>query len=90
MRFLLLLILLALLTGGVLYLKPDYRQWLQELPSDVELSGVAAKKTTRLYKWRDTAGHWQITDQPPPRGTAYETFKYREDVNVLPRPPGLK
>jgi len=90
MRTLLALILLALAAGAVMYFKPEYRQWLQGLSSDVGLSGVVPKKTTRLYKWRDAVGHWQITDQPPPQGTAYETLDYREDVNVLPRPPGLK
>ena len=86
---LLLLIALALLAGAFLYFKPEYRQWFQELSSDIGLSGAIPKKTTRLYKWRDATGLWQITDQPPP-DTAYETLEYREDVNVLPRPPGLK
>lgn len=90
MRVLLLLIALALLAGAVLYFKPEYRQRLQELSSDVGLSDVVPKQTTRLYKWRDSGGRWQVTDHPPPRGTNYEMLEYREDVNVLPRPPGLK
>jgi hypothetical protein len=90
MRPLLVLIVLILLAGAVLYFNPEYRQRLQELSSEFGLSSVVPKKTTRLYKWRDAAGHWQISDQPPPRGTASEALEYREDVNVLPRPPGLK
>jgi len=90
MRLVLLLIVLVLLAGAVLYFKPEYRQRLQGLSSDAGLSSMVPKKTTRLYKWRDTAGHWQVTDQPPSPGIRYETLEYREDVNVLPRPPGLK
>jgi hypothetical protein len=90
MRLLLVLIALLLLGGAVLYFKPEFRQRLQEVSSEVGLSGAVPKKTTRLYKWRDAARHWQITDQPPPQGTTYETLEYREDINVLPRPPGLK
>jgi hypothetical protein len=90
MRLVLLLIALALLACAVLYFNPEYRQRLQGLSSDAGLSSVVPKKTTRLYKWRDTADHWQVTDQPPPPGVRYETLEYREDVNVLPRPPGLE
>jgi hypothetical protein len=90
MRPLLVLIVLILLAGAVLFLKPEFRQRLRDLSSDAGLSGVVPKTSTRLYKWRDAAGHWQITDQPPPGDTAYEMLEFREDVNVLPRPPGLK
>lgn len=90
MRLLPPLIALALLAGAVLYFKPEYRQRLQGLASDVGLSSVVPKKTAHLFKWRDAAGRWQISDQPPPQGVAYEMLEYREDVNVLPRPPGVK
>jgi hypothetical protein len=90
MRLFLLLIVLMLVAGGVLYLKPEYRTRIQELSSDIGLSRIAPKNTARLYKWRDAAGNWQITDRLPPDGIAYEKLEYRDDVNVLPRPPGLR
>jgi len=90
MRLLLLLIVLLLIAGLVLYLKPEYRERIQDLSSDIGLSRITPKKTTRLYKWRDASGNWQITDQLPPQGIDYEKLEYREDVNVLPRPPGLQ
>ncbi len=46
------------------------------------------KKTDRLYQWRDADGHWQVTDTPPPEGITYQVRDYRDDVNVLPVPPG--
>ena len=90
MRLFLLLILLLLVAGLVLYLRPEYRDRIQDLSSDIGLSRIAPKKTARLYKWRDAGGNWQITDQLPPEGIDYEKLEYREDVNVLPRPPGLQ
>jgi hypothetical protein len=90
MRLLLLLIVLLLVAGLILYLKPEYRDRIQNLSSDIGLSRIAPKKTARLYKWRDAGGNWQITDQLPPEGIDYEKLEYREDVNVLPRPPGLQ
>ena len=49
-----------------------------------------AKKTDRIYKWRDENGAWQLTDTPPPAGIEFEVSDYREDVNVLPVPPGAE
>jgi hypothetical protein len=90
MRLFLPLTLLLLVAGLVLYLNPEYRVRLQDLSSDIGLSRITPKKTARLYKWRDASGNWQITDQLPPEGVDYEKLEYREDVNVLPRPPGLQ
>jgi hypothetical protein len=90
MRLLLLLIVLSLIASLVLYLKPQYRDRIQDLSSDIGLSRITPTKTARLYKWRDASGNWQISDQLPPEGIGYEMLEYREDVNVLPRPPGLQ
>ena len=72
---------IALLLGaGAAYLWYFERdlasRWLQK--ADI-VSGV-----TTAYKWRDAAGNWQITDQPPRQGIAYETIRVRSDVNILP------
>jgi hypothetical protein len=90
MRLFLLLILLLLVAGLVLYLRPEYRDRMQSLSSDLGLSRITPKKTAHLFKWRDASGNWQITDRLPPEGVDYEKLEYREDVNVLPRPPGLQ
>jgi hypothetical protein len=90
MRMFLLLLVLLLVTGIVLYLRPDYRDRIQYLSSDLGLTRITPKKTEHLFKWRDASGNWQITDQLPPEGVDYEKLEYREDVNVLPRPPGLQ
>ncbi len=90
MRLFLLLIVLLLVAGLIVYLKPEYRNRIQDLSSDIGLSQITPKKTARLFKWRDASGNWQITDQLPPDGIDYEKLEYREDVNVLPRPPGLQ
>lgn len=39
---------------------------------------------TTAYKWRDGNGNWQLTDRPPPAGTAYETIEASSDANIVP------
>jgi len=79
-------LLLVLLAAGVyLYLNPDSWKQLQKLPAQ---TGIG-RQTTHLYKWRNPAGEWQITDHTPAQGVEFEALEYRSDVNVLPVPPQL-
>ena len=86
MRLIWLLIALLLLGGGYVYLYPDTARQLRGQLKAPEIT----HKTARLYKWRNTAGEWQITDTPPPAGIEYERLDYRSDENVLPVPPGVQ
>jgi len=78
---------LAALAAAALYF---YRnplsapEWLQK----AEVLPKAAP--TVVYKWRDAAGAWQITDTPPPQGVPHERLEYHRDTNVLPLPPQLQ
>lgn len=85
MRLLWLLLALLLAGGIYLYLNPDAWKQLRNLPVH---TGIG-KQTAQLYKWRNQAGEWQVTDYPPPQGIEFETLEYRSDVNVLPVPPQL-
>jgi len=42
---------------------------------------------TKLYKWRDATGQWQVSDTPPGEGIKFEVLQYRNDVNVVPALP---
>jgi hypothetical protein len=80
------LLLVLLLAGGIfLYLNPDYRNRLATSASSL----VTPVATSRVYKWRNDKGEWQLTDTLPPEGVRYETLEHRTDENVLPRPPQL-
>jgi len=85
MRFGWLLLVLLLAGGTFLYLNPEYRNRLQNSTSGM----VKPVSTSRIYKWRNDKGEWQLTDTLPPEGVAYETLEHRSDENVLPRPPQL-
>jgi len=85
MRLVWALLAIALIGGIYLYQNPEIREQLEDLSSGAGLS----KKTTSVYKWQNSKGEWQLTDQLPPEGVDYETLDYREDVNVLPLPPQL-
>jgi len=77
-----LLILLGILIGAGLYVYTDpslQRQARQQLD---KLTGE--ERAHRLYRWQDADGQWQVSDQPPPAGTAYETLQYNPETNVIP------
>ena len=85
MRFGWLLIALLLAGGVSLYLNPDYRSRLFTSTANI----VTPVSTSRVYKWRNDKGEWQLSDSLTPEGIAYETLEHRSDENVLPRPPQL-
>jgi hypothetical protein len=85
MRLPWLLLILALAAAIYLYFSPETgRQLREQLPRP-----DFTHKTDHLYKWRNEQGEWQITDTPPADGVEYEQLNYRDDVNVLPVPPGI-
>ena len=80
------ILLVLLLAGGIfLYLNPEFRNQLASATSSI----VSPVSTSRVYKWRNDKGEWQLTDTLPPEGIAYETLEHRSDENILPRPPQL-
>lgn len=87
-RGLLWLLLFLLVAGGAAgyyYLHPE------ELPSWAARTEVGRDlQTTRVYKWRNAGGEWQISDTPPPAGIEYEVQTYGRETNVLPLPPELE
>lgn len=78
-----LFILAAILTAVVWYIYHD-PQLSREVKKEVNQLLPAQPQTTTVYKWRDKAGHWQITDHPPPAGISFETLQYQNDTNVMP------
>jgi len=81
-KYTLILLALVAVIGGYLYLNPSvWQEWLKGTPLE------PPARVTQLYKWRDAAGQWQITDTPPAAGIAYEVLEYRSDTNVMPLVP---
>ncbi len=78
-----LFILAAILTAVVWYVYHD-PQLSREVQKEVKQLIPSETKTTTVYKWRDKAGRWQITDHPPPAGTRYETLEYQNNTNIMP------
>ncbi len=68
--------------GGYLYLNPDvWQPWVKGTPLE------PAPTTTRLYKWQDENGQWQISDEPPTGKISSEILEYRSDTNIVPSIP---
>ena len=76
------LLIVVLLAAGAAYLwffdRERADRWLEKAPA------ITGPSVTTAYKWRDSSGSWQITDQPPPDGTPYEKVEVRSDVNIMP------
>ena len=82
------LLLLALLALGLYgWYHPGFLGQLEQ--TGRELTGTGPTTTT-FYKWRDAAGEWQLSDQPPPAGVDYETVEVHRDQNLMPLPPQLR
>ena len=77
-----LVILIVVLAGGAGYLWFVDPQLGRELLGNTPIAPPSA--VTTAYKWRDAQGNWQLTDQPPPEGTPYETIQADPSANVLP------
>ena len=68
--------------GGYLYLNPDvWQPWVKGTPLE------PAPTTTRLYKWQDKNGQWQISGEPPTGEIPSEILEYRSDTNIVPSIP---
>ena len=82
MKFVIVLLLALSVAGGYLYLNPDvWQPWVKGTPLE------PAPTTTRLYKWQDEDGQWQISDEPPTGEISSEILEYRSDTNIVPSIP---
>ena len=83
---LIVILILALVgTAGYFYLYPE------SLPEWAGKTSVGRDlQTTKVYKWKDASGKWNVSNQPPPDGTEYQIESYHRDENVLPLPPELQ
>jgi hypothetical protein len=63
-----------------IYLDPALNRQVQREFEDL----THANQTQTLYRWKNASGQWQITDQPPAAGIAYETVQYDRNTNVVP------
>lgn len=82
------LLLLILLGGGAAFYFELYPERLPEWATRTDAGRDL--QTTTVYRWRDAAGEWQVSDRPPPAGVEYEVDTYARKTNVLPLPPKLE
>ena len=82
MKFIIVLLMALSASGGYLYLNPDvWKPWVKGTPLE------PASTKTKLYKWQDDDGQWQITDRPPTGDRSYENLEYSSDTNIVPSIP---
>lgn len=79
LKVLVVILIIASVAGGYLYLHPEaWKKWTKGTPLE------PAPTVTRVYKWQDANGQWQVSDHLPPPGTKYEVLNYSGDENVVP------
>ncbi|HKK04848.1 MAG TPA: DUF4124 domain-containing protein [Gammaproteobacteria bacterium] len=83
-KLLLIALILVAVAAGYVYLHPTLRSKVHSTLERETPRIAPDQETTTLYKWRDADGHWQLSSEPPPPGTPYETKHYRDDTNVVP------
>ena len=74
--------LLVLAGAGTAYLHLVDPELGRELLGNTPIAPTPS--VTKAYKWRDAQGNWQLTDQPPPEGTPFETLETSSDANIVP------
>ena len=77
-----LLTLCAIAAAGAGYLYVFDPQLGRQLLDGTALEPAAT--VTTAFKWRDTKGNWQLTQEPPPEGTSYEVLEARSNDNIVP------
>ncbi len=79
-------LILVVLLGAALvyyYFNPGLGQHLP----DFVRNNLPITAETTAYKWRDSDGNWQISEQPPAKAIPFETITVPHDTNVMPSQP---
>lgn len=78
-KVILFILVILAAAGAYLYMNPDlWKQWTRGTPLE------PAPTITKMYKWQDASGQWQVSDRPPDAGIKYEVLQYRSNENVVP------
>ena len=75
------LVFLIIVAGAAGYFfNPDIKNMIDE-----QLLYNTGMKSHEMYgyKWQDENGTWQLTQEPPADGVAFEKVKVRDDWNVM-------
>jgi hypothetical protein len=82
LKYLLFFSIILAIVGGYLYLHPEiWQQWVKGTPLE------PPPTVTRMYKWQDADGQWQLSDQRPDAGVKYEILIFNSNTNIVPSLP---
>jgi len=79
-KFFLFLLMIAAIVGIIAYMDQDVKNWILKSTGQLETK-------SKVYKWRDSNGVWQISSSPPPAGTPYTEQEYLHNTNIVPALP---
>jgi hypothetical protein len=82
LKYLLVFSIILAIAGGYLFLHPDiWQEWVKGTPLE------PPPTVTKMYKWQDADGQWQLTDRQPGPGIKYEILIYNSNANIVPAVP---
>ena len=76
-KFVLFIFLILIALALLAYFDPEFRSFIKEFTGSTQ-------SASKVYKWKDKDGNWQITDAPPPGSIEYTEQEYLHDANVMP------
>ena len=82
-KFLWILAIIAVAIGILAYQDPDIKKWVMK-------SVGQEQDSSKLFKWKDTDGNWQISNTPPANGIPYTEQEYLHNTNIVPPLPDGK
>jgi len=79
-KFFLILVIIAAAIAITAILDPDIKNMILK-------SAGQMQNKSKVYKWKDGEGEWQISNMPPARGTPYTEQEYLHNANIVPSLP---
>jgi len=76
-KLLWILVIIAAVIGILAYQDPDLKQWIMKSVGQTE-------DKSKVYKWKDSDGNWQVSNTRPPSGIVYTEQEYLHNSNIVP------
>ncbi len=71
------LLIIVIAAAIAAYMDPDIKNLI------LESTGQTQTKS-KVYKWKDSQGNWQISNTPPAKGIPYTEQEYLHNTNIVP------
>jgi hypothetical protein len=71
------LLIIVIAAAIAAYMDPDIKNLILESTGQMQTK-------SKVYKWKDSQGNWQISNTPPAKGMPYTEQEYLHNTNIVP------